>query len=49
MNINDYEEDIKKLKTVVSSLNDSLNSLKEENSKLKSRLDDLSIEPIIDK
>lgn len=49
VNINDYEEDIKKLKTVVSSLNDSLNSLKEENSKLKSRLDDLSIEPIIDK
>ena len=56
INLNNLEEDIKKLKTDVSSLKtdvssltDTLNSLKEENSKLKSRLDDLSIEPIIDK
>ena len=49
VNINDCKEDIKKLKIEVSSLTDTLNSLKEENSKLKSRLDDLSIEPIIDK
>lgn len=49
VNINHFEADIKKLKTEVSSLTDTLNSLKEENSMLKSRLDDLSIEPIIDK
>lgn len=49
INLNNLEEDIKKIKTDVSSLTDTLNSLKEENSKLKSRLDDLSIEPIFDK